>query len=425
MAGITIGRVGLVDSLELGKPEFWNESGSTVEVGGRLIMSSVADALWMRRQLLGLLDRVGAGGGGDNAIPVTWSGETTIDGYYFVRDVEVSVAPGALRHGILPWRVTLERLPWWRNPLLEDLVVSTVITNAHSLNPTFGIATAVAASQNFAGVSGGATWANTADVTTATGESVHWYLFSTGSGTSPGTLLYQLPVASFYHGACRIEVGTSKRVLVGGNTADDSATGWRLGNGLIRVSPLTNGLRVGIWTGAAWETKDFNIYLDESNGYVVNQWDSFSVIANSPEQVTVRCTVRDNSTSFYSDLLDVTVKKGRRLVEVALTTLQGTRAYGFRMASSEAATAITGGIRATSNDANGNRYMIVCPSAVTTTLASGRIRLTSAATSALFGLALELNGSSQTEALEQITGSGGLRDTFFRTCHTMRRVVAP
>jgi hypothetical protein len=57
------------------------------------------------------------------------------------------------------------------------------------------------------------------------------------------------------------------------------------------------------------------------------------------------------------------------------------------------ATAITAGIRATSNDASGNRFLLAIPVGTTNDLVTGGVRLTTAATRALVGIGSEVGGS--------------------------------
>ena len=118
------------------------------------------------------------------------------------------------------------------------------------------------------------------------------------------------------------------------------------------------------------------------------------VLRNDTEQVSIRLSYGFAGSD--APTLDVSLRRGARNVQCFWSRPESSAAYGVFRASVEAATAITGGIRATSNDAGGNRYVLSTPSAKTNDLTKGGMYLSSGATSFNFMIGMEVGGSSAT-----------------------------
>jgi len=89
------------------------------------------------------------------------------------------------------------------------------------------------------------------------------------------------------------------------------------------------------------------------------------------------------------------------------------------MTPTVAGTNVTGGIRVTSNDANGNRVVMAMAAAHTTDTATTSIQNTSTATSGNFGLGVELGGSSAAAGNQ----AAQLVDQYFGAVSWRQRVV--
>ena len=213
----------------------------------------------------------------------------------------------------------------------------------------------------------------------------------------PGASVMALntPPSEWYTGACRVEVGSSSRKAVGRDIINDLSN-WRISNGMVRViGNGTTGSQLDIqWhNGTSWSsTKSFEITYGGAayTGYGVAPR-SVNILRNSVERVTVRISVNTIT-------VDLSIRRGARCVEVNVAYNNGISAlaHGVKRTSTEAATALTGGIRATSNDGDGNRYVITAggSGAITNDLVNGRMYLSgTAATSWQFGISSEIGGS--------------------------------
>lgn len=153
-------------------------------------------------------------------------------------------------------------------------------------------------------------------------------------------------------------------------------TGWELQNGLVRVTVDSPGvLNISAYTGGAWRSKLWTL----SDGSALGLPTSTTLLRNNLENVVLRLLWA--STSAPGRLTaDITLRRGSRFAELylrrsAAATLSVTRS------AVEAATAGTGYVRATANDADGNRYVLGSALAFTNDLVNGG--LSKAATASL------------------------------------------
>jgi hypothetical protein len=177
---------------------------------------------------------------------------------------------------------------------------------------------------------------------------------------------------------------------------------WEICNGLLRVTPLANSkLQIELYNGSAWEeTKSVQITSGGSptTNYFSGSsaWGDVSILRNSPECVSIRLVPSYVGGSAFSGAhIDLTLQRGRYFLDVFIYSDIGTGSvtFGLGMTTAEAATAITGGIRATSNDAAGNRYVIAVSQAATNSLAQGTVHITAAAAAVNAMVGFELDGS--------------------------------
>ncbi len=156
-----------------------------------------------------------------------------------------------------------------------------------------------------------------------------------------------------------------------------TATGWELSNGLVRVRPLTSGgvLEIAAWTGGAWQAKAWDLTLAAASVGIPR---SVTLLRNNLESVVVR--VLWGSTSVPGrTTADLTLRRGSRFLELYVRTTTSTTVK-LVGAAVEAATAGTGYVRATADDAAGNRFIAGSAQAFTNDLVNGGISKTSTTT---------------------------------------------
>jgi hypothetical protein len=184
-------------------------------------------------------------------------------------------------------------------------------------------------------------------------------------------------------------------------------TGWELGNGLVRVRPLAAGgvLEVAAWTGAAWQTKAWDLTVAAVS---VGAPRSVTVLRNELEQVVVRVLWGSASVPGRTTA-DLILRRGSRFLELYVRTATSATLALFR-ASAEAGTAGTGYVRATANDGAGNRYVIGSAQAFTNDLVNGGLSKAATLTlDAFIGVAVAgsgaVSGDQPDHLMQQYLGS--------------------
>lgn len=355
-------------------------------------------------------------------VPVTFTVDPSIDGYYRPVSSGCVLYDHSPTTGYAQWAIDLERVGGGPTPQMEVYSFHAVRTNSHSISD----ATLNGGDRRFIAMPGGALDLN--DVvgaynrTSASGvvDLVDISLaapFSTAS-------TFSVPPATAYTGACHIRTtyGAATSQLVGGHHAPGLfGDGWVLSNDLIRVSAhaTSTALRFEVYDGSQWENLGGSVGWRLEHDYAAGsnaQWEiadaPVTILRNSPEACTIRLVVPNSRTItvFGRVWIDLTVKRGDRMVRGVLRTdTLGTGSSGdvaLEPTASIAATALTGSLRATSNDAAGNRAIWAIangsPSNNTTT---GRITQATGQLVTPFMVGVELAGSGAgfIEAAQEVT----------------------
>lgn len=387
---LQIGRWG--DDIEVESPEVWQDTSPTgtnqvVRVTGKIAQTSLAFMQAVRTELL---EQVGM------LVAVTWSEDSTRDGFYILRGVTMNLLH-LTESGYVSFSVELERIGSESRTELQSLIAGTVLTNDHGVDE--------ADSEPFhappIGVVSYASGAGAPTAMTRTSEDGDVYVFR--DVDFDGDPSWSVPPSSYYGGAAEIWVSSRLRTgLDAPNDVDD----FMLNNGLIRVTPrltsqVSDGrLKVETYDGTQWDTAiEYGVYFDATT--VIPEWHAISLIRNTPEVCVIRL-VRDADEAPPTSnrhILDLRLRRGSRNLECHYSWTGGTQDIQIRREATEAATAVTPtgatsavGIRATANDASGNRYVMATPHTHTQDLVNGRI-LRATETTMSFMLGAEVGGS--------------------------------
>lgn len=392
MSQITIGRLGT--DITLNEIDAWDESsGGKVRWSADFLCSSVAEATALRAQAVGLL------GPDEPIVPVVWSDDSTRTGFYRVLDVSVPSHELMLSNGIVKVSGTLERVvpqPGRGESYLVGSKRAAYIVMGTGADYNHGVP---ADTKGYAVKAGGTYVAATAATRTGPGASISFYTHASLTGDLLAT--YTLPPGDWYDGAAKITA--NGYTVVGRECPYDVAT-WSLTNGIIKIEP---GAGSGLFqmtlpipaTPTSWGTPiEFDI------GYYNGGWVSYAadavqvhVLRNSPVECGIRLVL--NVTTPYSaatqttTFVDLLLRRGAHVMDVYISSPDAAK-MGISTTAVTALTAITGGVRRTSDDTNGNRFTIHGNLAYTTDLVNGRLYLTAANATGDFGLGFILNGGS-------------------------------
>ncbi len=395
---ITIGRVG-ASSPTLEDPQQIRFDGDTLRVTGITRSTSAAKAIVLRDQIRGLGRNID-----EPVVPIRFSSSTydSLEGMYRIDAAgsDMQAADGALWD--VRWEIQATRVMSYQQPFSESRCVVACLQNSH------GITTANAAGEVGAPVSTTEVYPNTpsaydsTDTLTGADGSVFVGGLLTSvytSLTTPVVFRYSTPLANWYIGGCRIQMAGD---YVVGRQCVDSPTNWQLDNGLVKISAsaTAGAFDVSWYDGSQWDTaKTFAVFGPTAG--TVSAFHHVGILFNGIERSTIRLGL--SNSGGYTAFADVTIRRGSRWVQVAVLS-ELYESWGVKRSSVEAATAITGGIRATANDAAGNRYLLTCTgygggnttTGTTNDLVNGSVRRSVTVARALLGIGCEVGGSGAT-----------------------------
>lgn len=207
----------------------------------------------------------------------------------------------------------------------------------------------------------------------------------TGIPSTVNSVRYQCDAVDYGKGRALVKSDGRERAGVGVLL---NSTNWELSNGLMRLTARASGFSLAYYNAGVWETaRDWNLLAD---GGVVTAPTAVSVLRNDYEQVTLR--LMWNRTPSGRVVADLTLRRGSHFVEMVIKSNTATT-FELRRATNEAGTSGSGFVRATSNDAQGDRYVIGSSKTFTANLTTGG--LSKASTTRIdIMLGIEINGTT-------------------------------
>lgn len=406
--GLTIGNVDLGDRAHAN----WSDSpGGEHTVTGFLRKSSVGAFLVASSQVVGLLDNPD-----EDAVAVVATQDPSRPGFYRVTGGSLDIDAAAMMSFAAPLKLELEAVPGRFSPRIESRIYGALRSNSHAI----AIGTTVpwwacpdAASMDFAGVGGSY---GTPALSTRTSDTGALALQSSGIGEHfyDKTMIWQCDPTYYYVGAAAIEItpdsGTTWVRLPGrriGAATAASSTGWRLNNGLVRVSygGGTGLISVQHYMGGSWITaKTYRVHASAGTtvGSAVGAVKSVTILRNAPECATIRVGMEYSSTYPAVMNLDLTLRRGSLWVDGVLTVTTplvniltaGALTLGVGRNTAEASTTHTSGLHATAADAAGGKYILTSSVTVGKDHTQGAMWASTAATSFPFMIGYEHSGAS-------------------------------
>jgi hypothetical protein len=393
MASLKVGRVGF--DVTIAGPRDWQIDGKRHRLRGVLNpKTTLANAQSLRSELT---DQIG------QVVAVTYDSDATFDGFYRVLDVKVDAnhADAAiLNTGLFRFDLSLELIGTYSSAEFQSLLDHQVHSNDHGL------------------IAGELNWWHSGPIDRVA------YTLLAGSGSpgeitrvgADGTLNVAIGIPdtspqftsspeNFYKGGCYVKVNGFTRT---GVDVPMSVIDFELGNSLVKVTPgLTTGasngqIEVAHYDTSAYATaKAYTIKYATTTAIV--KWSKFRIIRNTPELCIIELVDDANEAGgnkYTRHTLTLGVRRGGLLVYGFYNYDGAAATYSLDRSSVEASTAITPtgassvmAIRATSNDGDGNRFVL--GSSKTTTQDTTNGGLDFASTNEFdFFISSEIDGSS-------------------------------
>lgn len=353
-----------------------SHAGDLLTFGIDVAPASVTEAKAIRQQLTGLVE-------GD-VIPVTWSDDSDIDGFYRVISAQVNPVEQYLNSGFMRAVLTLQRVGGgYANALIELLSVFTEDTDV-----AYG---AGSGPFNVVAVPGSALGL-TVESLDVGGDVAYVQAITSADGSRVAA--YRVPPSAFYEGAATIEMrsGGVWYPVVGRQIPDVAVEDLRLTNGILRVGFERDPakLTVSRFNGTSFAVTHKWVVPDQADAQINAEWIDGSAVALSNDVTSVALRLlleqeNDADPSFlplgavFGTEVVFGLQRGDRGVKASVVrSSKGVGNVDFQYdgpvaATTEqySATTYTSGHRTTANDADGKRAFAIpgdSPTASTTGL---------------------------------------------------------
>lgn len=298
-----------------------------LNLDGQTTGGDVEVAKVRRQQLLGLDSNAD-----ERVIPLTWTGDPDLDGFYRVAGVAVDPFDTYLDRGLMACRVDLERVAGgFAFPRIE-VVTGTLErdTSVHTSQEGFPISLAVPAPDNQFPIfdrgdglvdAGSAGWRQVDAGVVIDGYTWNtvrvWEYPTADNGAIISSFSMWLPPAAYYAGGCvvEVEIDGSWFPVVGRQISIHRK--WRISNGMIRLTSA-DGATPGTleaWNGSAWVSRNVRHWAGISPGtgiggyeFDVDRQSPLQILRNSPEMVVVQCRVAQQLNRTYG------IRRGDRMI---------------------------------------------------------------------------------------------------------------
>lgn len=396
----TIGRAGRSSPLLLNDPSVWAVQAGKVTLRVLSKVTPVSDAMRLRDQLLGYQDNQD-----EPVVPVIVDSEPRLTGYYHVTGVQLDTTPELVGLGLVEAFVSLEAMKGFAQPSFESILTDALLSNSVGAvigdHAPFHAYPAVATEYAQELLIGGYA---TSTRSSSDGTMNVWCKAAGDATPMITTAHFYLAPSDYYVGAATIEQGSPLQPVVGEAVQPDLVN-WRLSNGLVRVTPSATPGKIDVahWKGAAWAAAKTYKFTEGNGGRgLITGWSGFTVTKNSPEECCLRLSATCAGGPSSPIYIDLSLHRGDRMVRgfVASKWTGGAPEWSVFRDAVEASTAITygavtaGGIRATANDADGNRFVLLlyqCSS--TNDLVNGGITQSASISQTDFAIGSEIGGS--------------------------------
>lgn len=294
-------------------------------------------------------------------MPCAFTTKSYLDGFYVVQDTQGEITDWGGDIRVFRWQCSLQRVGTESEVDIESRLSGALSrSNVHSVTGERVHAPAIGHN---------AYWSD-ATVTGAvvrTGEDGAIRVYrGLGLGISPR---WAVTPAAYPGGRVRLLVDAQERA---GIAFRFTPTSWELSNGLVRIRPGTL-FEISAYTGGSWKPKSWDVL---NAGVSLGSFDYATVLDNRYESVTIRLT---KSLTTGRVFVDLTLRRGFRFVEIYVQAEFGATLKVQRTTNEAGTNALAGTVVASSNDADGNKYIVGSSRTFTPDIVAGGLSIASAA----------------------------------------------
>jgi hypothetical protein len=350
---ITIGRLTLRETFELNSNISAGTDTQTIVISGEESYPplTLAQVKQRREDILGLQNRL---------VPISFGTKSDHDGWYRITDVNTSVRDyqgNEVR--AFSWGINAEFIGAEGGVDLESRLTGIQRINDHGLT---GEKWHAPSPSSFAYFTGFSQPSGSVSRAISDGGSITAWR-SVPASANPR---WSVSLANYQRGRARVIVDGVERTgttpFVSGAPSPSSGA-WVIENGLVSASmspSASSTWNIAAWDGSTWDSKGW-AYSYATSTSPVNTFEAASIIRNDYEAVTIRLVESINLPSGRG-VVDLTLRRGSRFIEgYSQADRSNLAAVWLETAESSTSPASSGYVRATNNDAQGNRF--VCGSA--------------------------------------------------------------
>lgn len=394
-------------------------SGDVLTLRQQFMPSTLTEAKAVAGQFLGLMNNPD-----EPVIPFISGSDPDLDGFYVPVGVEIAADRTYRSSRLMEATVGLRRVAnGHRNPILETYIMSRLATNSHGVISTTDHAIAAVSDtddllMDYSGLSG---LIGSSELITTVGNDPLSVQKFANTNVSGYYSQFAYPGGHYGGSACRIEftVDGITWYETTGRSGIPNGAGWRISNGFIRIGTAGTLPEPNV----VFEVADSAQYRGSAGSigavrgsFDLGGYEGPFVIRNSPET----CIVRVHA--FSGVYITYTVWSGGTIAMMSFTSPDPTGFLLEAVTPDGTGTAVTGGVRKTTVDSNGNKMHFLSRSPVTATVTSPwSITLTTPATSGVFAIGMDLGGAS---ASTSAFSSAGMLGQLCTPPQWRRRIVA-
>ena len=346
-------------------------SGDQLSLAGDLYLGSVAAASRVGTAA-GVRDRLLAlqAGNDERTVPVVWSEDPSIDGWYRVTASTVDYSPASLNDGYMAWSADLAFVSG--TPQVEIVGSFGLIDNDESITTaTFSTGSIIGVPGSATDLKGIAASTSYVPISRASSDGTCQVFYDLGYAASTAT--YTVDPSDHYEAACSIRgtyAGIADTLVLGRDMEPLGGSNLVLSNNIVRCGFSAGGaIQVECWDTSAWRTVGASTWgLTGLIVFAGGTWtfncttsSGVQILRNSPECVSVRLFNVSSGAYLGRFWVDITIKRGSRLVEFHSQndTYMNLNVTPSSAIASTGSPTFTGGLRKATNDAYGNRSIVV------------------------------------------------------------------
>lgn len=392
-ARLTIGRLGLdvVSGSEVDPYPGISWDGDRLTFSGMLKADTTNGGAVLRQQASGY----GPQNTDEPVIPVSWSGDATVDGFYFPVSIEVEADAGSYvgDNWWFPFKADLVKGgDRFKSPLMEIVTSGALRSNSNSITTSValtGMGIPVGSPSETL-MTSPTYLASTVSRNSEDGTSTWQY--DSAETLYSATSYYRADVLDYYTSSAKIEsLGSTWSAVTGRIHNCSDLVNIRISNGIVRYGFTSGAVTISRWNGLVWSTAR-TLAIASPTAALSPMWGprNVTILRNTPESCVIRATAGVGSAPLNEPYMTIRLDRGMTMAEFLYSGGE-TRKWGILPSTNVTSQVAPAGLTETAPDTNGMRLVMCSPHPMTNDLTKGGFTLTDSNYTVSFGLGLEFN----------------------------------